>query len=142
MPQVIISDRGTVFVSKFMKDLYDLLQIKGNFSTAYHPRQTDKPNGLIRKSKSTFECSSIISKLTGQNGFPLLHLPTITENTLPLVKVYSRSITDIILPYYREQTCCAFLHPCVKYLRLQDARNPCHCQKVTREGCTTNENSI
>ncbi len=25
MPQVIISDRGTVFVSKFMKDLYNLL---------------------------------------------------------------------------------------------------------------------
>ncbi len=40
MPQVVISDRGTVFVSKFMKDLYDLLQIKANASTAYHP-QTD-----------------------------------------------------------------------------------------------------
>ncbi len=40
MPQVVISDRGTVFVSKFMKDLYDLLQIKANTSTAYHP-QTD-----------------------------------------------------------------------------------------------------
>lgn len=40
MPQVVISDRGTVFVSKFMKDLYNLLQIKGNTSTAYHP-QTD-----------------------------------------------------------------------------------------------------
>ncbi len=40
MPQVMISDWGTVFMSKFMKDLYDLLEIKGNFSTAYHP-QTD-----------------------------------------------------------------------------------------------------
>ena len=40
MPQVVISDRGTVFVSKFMKDLYDLLQIKSNALTTYHP-QTD-----------------------------------------------------------------------------------------------------
>ncbi len=40
MPQIVISDWGTVFVSKFMKDLYDLLQIKANTSTAFHP-QTD-----------------------------------------------------------------------------------------------------
>ncbi len=40
MPQVVISDRGTVFVSKFMKDLYNLLQIKANASTTWHP-QTD-----------------------------------------------------------------------------------------------------
>ncbi len=40
MPQVVISDRGTQFVSKFMPDLYDLLQIKSNASTAFHP-QTD-----------------------------------------------------------------------------------------------------
>ncbi len=38
MPQVVISDRGTVFVSKFMNDLYDLLQIKGNASTTFHPQ--------------------------------------------------------------------------------------------------------
>ncbi len=40
MPQVVISDQGTMFISKFMKDLYNLLQIKSNASTAYHP-QTD-----------------------------------------------------------------------------------------------------
>ncbi len=40
MPQIIISDRGTQFVSRFMKDLYDLLQIRSNASTAFHP-QTD-----------------------------------------------------------------------------------------------------
>ncbi len=52
MPQVVISDRGTVFVSKFMKDLYDLLQIKGNASTAYHPQtdgQTERVNQEIKK---------------------------------------------------------------------------------------------
>ncbi len=52
MPQVVISDRGTIFVSKFMKDLYDLLQIKGNASTAYHPqtdRQMERVNQEIEK---------------------------------------------------------------------------------------------
>ncbi len=52
MPQVVISDRGTVFVSKFMKDLYDLLQIKANVSTAYHPQtdgQTERVNQEVEK---------------------------------------------------------------------------------------------
>ncbi len=52
MPQVVISDRGTVFVSKFMKDLYNLLQIKGNASTAYHSQtdgQTEQVNQEIEK---------------------------------------------------------------------------------------------
>lgn len=52
MPQVVISDWGTVFVSKFMKDLYDLLQIKANASTAFHPQtdgQTERVNQEVEK---------------------------------------------------------------------------------------------
>ncbi len=52
MPQVVISDRGTVFVSKFMKDLYNLLQIKANTSTAWHPQtdgQTERVNQEVEK---------------------------------------------------------------------------------------------
>ncbi len=52
MLQVVISDRGTVFVSKFMKDLYNLLQIKANASTAYHPQtdgQTERVNQEVEK---------------------------------------------------------------------------------------------
>ncbi len=52
MPQTVISDRGAVFVSKFMKDLYDLLQIKSNASTAFHPQtdgQTEQVNQEIEK---------------------------------------------------------------------------------------------
>ncbi len=52
MPQVVISDQGTMFVSKFMKDLYDLLQIKANTSTAYHPQtdgQTEQINQKVEK---------------------------------------------------------------------------------------------
>ncbi len=52
MPQVVISDQGTVFISKFMKDLYDLLQIKASTSTAYHPQtdgQTERVNQEVEK---------------------------------------------------------------------------------------------
>ncbi len=55
MPQVIISDRGTVFVSRFMKDLYDLLQIKGNASTAYHP-QTDGQTEWVNQEIEKYLC--------------------------------------------------------------------------------------
>ena len=39
-PKKVISDRGSQFVSSFMCDLYSLLKIEANPSTAYHP-QTD-----------------------------------------------------------------------------------------------------
>ena len=35
--QKVISDQGPQFESRFMKDLYQLLGIEGNPSTAYHP---------------------------------------------------------------------------------------------------------
>lgn len=40
LPEVVISDRGQIFVGHFMQDLLKLLGIKSNVSTAYHP-QTD-----------------------------------------------------------------------------------------------------
>ncbi|KEP45477.1 putative Transposon Tf2-1 polyprotein, partial [Rhizoctonia solani 123E] len=40
LPRSTVSDRGTVFASKFMRHLYERLDIKPTFSTAYHP-QTD-----------------------------------------------------------------------------------------------------
>ncbi len=52
IPQTVISDRGTVFVLKFMKDLYDLLQVKSNASTTFHPQtdgQTERVNQEIEK---------------------------------------------------------------------------------------------
>ena len=50
IPQKIIHDRGPQFDSHFMKDLYRLLGIEGNFSTAYHPQtdgQTERINQEI-----------------------------------------------------------------------------------------------
>src|SRR6202142_436318 len=40
LPQSIISDRGSTFASKLMKELNEILGIKTKLSTAYHP-QTD-----------------------------------------------------------------------------------------------------
>ena len=37
IPKKVISDWGPQFVSKFMKELYETMGIKGNPSTAYHP---------------------------------------------------------------------------------------------------------
>lgn len=47
MPTVVISDRGPQFVSQFMKDLYQLLDITPNMSMTFHPqtdRQTERVN--------------------------------------------------------------------------------------------------
>ncbi|SJL08820.1 uncharacterized protein ARMOST_12191 [Armillaria ostoyae] len=52
MPVTVISDRGPQFVSKFLQDLYKMLDIKGNASTAYHPQtdgQTEHINQEIEK---------------------------------------------------------------------------------------------
>ncbi len=55
MPQTIISDRGTVFVSKFMKDLYNLLQVKSNTSTTFHP-QTDGQTEWVNQEIEKYLC--------------------------------------------------------------------------------------
>ncbi|PIL27957.1 hypothetical protein GSI_09901 [Ganoderma sinense ZZ0214-1] len=50
LPQRITSDRGSVFVSNFIRELYKLLGITGNPSTAYHPQtdgQTERMNHMI-----------------------------------------------------------------------------------------------
>ncbi|SJL07042.1 uncharacterized protein ARMOST_10385 [Armillaria ostoyae] len=52
MPVTVISDRGPQFVSKFLQDLYKMLDIKGNTSTAFHPQtdgQTERANQEIEK---------------------------------------------------------------------------------------------
>jgi hypothetical protein len=47
LPKKVISDRGSQFVSRFMKGLYQTLGIEANPSTAYHPQtdgQTERVN--------------------------------------------------------------------------------------------------
>jgi transposase InsO family protein len=50
IPRKVISDRGSNFVSAFMRDFYKLLEIESNASTAYHPQtdgQTERINQEI-----------------------------------------------------------------------------------------------
>lgn len=50
LPEKIISDRGSVFVSKFWRSLMNSLGIRTGFSTAYHPQtdgQTERTNQAL-----------------------------------------------------------------------------------------------
>ena len=50
IPHKVISDRGSVFVLQFMKFLFNLLGIKANLSTVYHPqmdRQMERSNATV-----------------------------------------------------------------------------------------------
>lgn len=50
LPKRTISDRGTVFNSKFLKQVYKRLDIKPSFSTAYHPQtdgQSERSNQIL-----------------------------------------------------------------------------------------------
>ena len=45
LPDDIVSDRGTQFVSKFTRRLLELLEVKGNRSTVYHPESDGQMEG-------------------------------------------------------------------------------------------------
>ncbi|SJL08320.1 uncharacterized protein ARMOST_11683 [Armillaria ostoyae] len=55
MPQVVISDRGSQFVLEFMKELYQMLDIKQNASTASHP-QTDGQMEQVNQEVEKYLC--------------------------------------------------------------------------------------
>src|ERR1700753_1153854 len=51
-PLDVISDRGTQFASKVAQALFNLMGIKSNLSTAYHPQtdgQTERVNGILEQ---------------------------------------------------------------------------------------------
>jgi transposase InsO family protein len=52
LPKDIVFDRGTQFVSKFTRRLLELLDVKGNRSTAYHPEsdgQIERVNQTLKQ---------------------------------------------------------------------------------------------
>ena len=57
IPEKVISDQGSQFVSRFMKELFEVLKIKGNPSTAYHPQmdgQTERVNQEVKEFLTMF----------------------------------------------------------------------------------------
>ncbi len=118
MPQVIISNWGTMFVSKFMKDLYDLLQIKSNSSTAFHPQtdgQTEWVNQEIEKylhifvnhlqidwaewlSLTAFTHKNRTHSSTGKSPFKVNYAynPTILPGTRPAIPLCTPASTTFV----------------------------------------------
>ncbi|KAG5276770.1 hypothetical protein AALO_G00109540 [Alosa alosa] len=62
IPREIITDQGTAFLSKSLKQVYDVLGIKGIKTTLYHP-QTD---GLVERFNQTLK--SMLRKFVAENG--------------------------------------------------------------------------
>lgn len=59
LPSSIISDRGSVFTSRFWKELCFLIQITRGLSTAFHPQtdgQTERLNQIIEAWLRSFVC--------------------------------------------------------------------------------------
>jgi hypothetical protein len=91
LPAKVISDRGPQIVSRFMKELYSLLGIEGNLSTAYHPQmdgKTERMNWEVEKylqmftnfqqddwvdwlPLAEFAYNNVINESTGQTPFYL-----------------------------------------------------------------------
>lgn len=62
IPKEIITDQGTAFLSKSLKQVYGVLGIKGIKTTPYHP-QTD---GLVERFNQTLK--SMLRKFVAENG--------------------------------------------------------------------------
>ena len=57
LPSTVVSDRGSVFVSNFLGELYKLLGIKRKMSTTFHPQtdgQMEQLNREINQYISTY----------------------------------------------------------------------------------------
>lgn len=88
-----VSDRGPQFVAKFIEDVYKLLGIQRNLSTAYHPQtdgQTERMNQEVKKylclfvnerqtdwadwlSLAEFAMNNRVNRATGYSPFYLNH---------------------------------------------------------------------
>ena len=78
LPDQFVSDRGPQFASAFARDLYKLLGVEVNPSTAYHPQtdgQTERKNAEIEKYLRMWINAR---RTTGQTGSPWPSLQSTT----------------------------------------------------------------
>lgn len=81
-PDQVISDRGSVFVSKFMRRLSQLLRIQPSPTTAFHPQadgQTERVNQVLEQFLRMLRRNA---KMIGSNFFPWPNFHIITHAIL------------------------------------------------------------
>ena len=77
-PNEVISDHGAIFVSKFMRRLYELIRICRAPTTTFYPQsdgQTERVNQMLEQILQMFTTRQ---QDDWSNFFPLLSLPIIT----------------------------------------------------------------
>ncbi|KAG8871981.1 hypothetical protein FRB97_008124 [Tulasnella sp. 331] len=116
-PLRTISDRGTTFNSEFMKRLYELIGVKPNFSTAYHPQtdgQSERINSLMEQylrlyndwdewlAIAEFQYNNSVSSSTGVTPFfadqgrhPAIAPQTFNETKVPAAEEMAAQIREI-----------------------------------------------
>ena len=68
LPTTVVSDRGLVFASNFLGELYKLLGIKRKMSTAFHPQTDGQTERLNREINQYLGLMSTIGRMNGLNG--------------------------------------------------------------------------
>ncbi len=97
IPQEVLTDQGTAFLSKTLKQVYSLLGIKGIRTTPYHP-QTD---GLVERYNQTLK--SMLRKFVAANGkdwdrwlpyllFAYREVPQASTGFSPFELLYGRQV--------------------------------------------------
>jgi transposase InsO family protein len=78
VPKKIVSDRGAQFTSKFWEKLHESMDLKLNFSSAYHPQtdgQIERVNQIL---EDMLRACAIKATRVGISAFYMLSSPTIT----------------------------------------------------------------
>lgn len=139
VPTNIVSDRGVQFTSRFWKALCSSLEIKLEFSSAYHP-QMGKLKGRIRPWNNISAVSLHSPRTTGPPCFPSQSSPTITHCTQLPTNHHSMLIMASIYPSCLGQYPSAPSLQCPKpWTFFQQTINYCRIpwlRKITR-GCST-----
>ena len=97
IPHEILTDQGTAFLSKTLRQVYSLLGIKGIRTTPYHP-QTD---GLVERYNQTLK--SMLRKFVAENGkdwdqwlpyllFAYREVPQASTGFSPFELLYGRQV--------------------------------------------------